>query len=123
MVKPREKYPRETYVIAEKIQKLKNKGLKYNDIPLNERPYDAEKLKEEFIKEVVLYNPSYLAKPKVTNYYNHSSRAYSACLYYFSLPAKRLRFGYIRRTVFHRRSPSRVQKRISSLCRCTRRTN
>ena len=64
-IKPKEKYPRETYDIADKVRDLKNKGLKYRDIPSEDKPFDEKEMKKAFIKEVVLYNPSYLAKPKV----------------------------------------------------------
>lgn len=68
-IKPREKYPKETYVIADKIRDLKNKGLKFGDIPPEERPFDVNKLRESFVHDVVLYQASYLAKPKVANDY------------------------------------------------------
>jgi hypothetical protein len=65
MIKPKDKYPKEIYEIANKVRDLKNKGLKFREIPAEERPYDPDAMKAAFVNEVILYNPSYLAKPKV----------------------------------------------------------
>lgn len=80
-IKPKEKYPRETYDIADKVRDLKNKGLKYRDIPPEEKPFDEKVMKKAFIKEVVLYNPSYLAKPKVKIYAYSCNHSYNSGKY------------------------------------------
>lgn len=84
MIKPKDKYPKEIYEIANKVRDLKNKGLKFRDIPAEERPYDPDAMKDAFVNEVILYNPSYLAKPKVVFMWTFAI-AYHLCVDFLCL--------------------------------------
>ncbi len=62
LTKPLDPYPQKTLKGVDKLNELKNKGYsKFKDIPQGERPYDVKAAKKEFIKEVIMYHPCYLA--------------------------------------------------------------
>ena len=59
---PLQTYSKKTFEVSDKLKDLKRKGLKFEEIPDEEKPYDAKSMRNKFIKDIANYNPGFNVK-------------------------------------------------------------
>lgn len=59
MTKPLDPYPKETFLIPEKLRELRQSGSKLKELPKDQQPFDVEAVKTRFIEEVVNYKDNF----------------------------------------------------------------
>ena len=60
MTKPQDEYSKKMYRMNEKLKELKTHDVRIKDLPPKERPYNFTDIKEQFVDEVINFNPSYV---------------------------------------------------------------
>ena len=56
---PLQNYPKEVFQMSTKLKELKKAGIKYNQLHDTEKPFEYSKIRQQFIKEICNYNPSF----------------------------------------------------------------